>query len=77
MKNKQLQVYIPMELYETLDKLLDLYIRNGLGLTRKDLIGTLLLRATHTLIMDLEENGEKEAANNMELNYLYYTHYYK
>lgn len=77
MNNKRLQVSIPSELYETLDKLRDTYIQAGLDLTRKDLIGTLLLRETHAQLLDLQENGVEKATENMELNYLYYTQYYK
>ena len=75
MKNKQLRVNIPEQLYTTLNKLRDSYMEAGLDITRKDLISILLLEESHLYLHDLKEN--KEAVEDMKLKYLYYKQYYK
>ena len=75
MKNKQLRVNIPEQLYTTLNKLRDSYMQAGLDITRKDLISILLLEESHLYLRDLKEN--KDAVDDMKLKYIYYKEYYK
>lgn len=75
MKNKQLRVNIPEQLYTTLNKLRDSYMEAGLDITRKDLISILLLEESHLYLRDLKENNE--AVTDMKLKYIYYKEYYK